>query len=116
MAIGTITVVNKYKMPDAYKSGSVIYIGRPSIFGNILHISIDTDRDKAVDTHRLWVIDAYNTNPVYKKAIDRLVTEVRQGHDVLLQCFCAPRRCHGDNIKDLVELIIAKGDRDADIT
>jgi hypothetical protein len=105
MTIGTITVVNKYKMPANYKAGSVIYIGRPSILGN--PFVMIKDRDVVVEANNTWMIKEYATNPVYKRHIDQLVKELRQGHDVLLQCFCAPKRCHGDNIKRLVELIIA---------
>jgi hypothetical protein len=100
-----ITVVNK----RGYQSngGISVYIGRPSILGNpYTHLKGKTlaeytvaTRDNAVKCYTKYFIDAIKNNKEFKAELDR-IKKLSEENDVYLVCWCAPKRCHGDIIKD----------------
>lgn len=75
-------VLNKHR--DVIPADA-IYIGRGhgSRAGNPFVIGPDGDRDQVCDRFRAEVLPT-------------LDVEYMRGHDLV--CFCAPRRCHGDDI------------------
>ena len=100
---GTITVVNKYTFkPEA--GDAVVYIGRGSALGNPWPIQAGTTETREV------VIQRYKDNLPGRLSNERTILalgfieqNVRDGRNVKLVCFCKPRACHGDWIKELVE-------------
>jgi len=48
------------------------------------------------DNSRLWL------------AIEELAYRVYEGEELNLVCFCAPKACHGDLIKDAIENITSR--------
>jgi hypothetical protein len=97
-----ITVIRKL-----FPVGStVIYIGRPTIFGNPFYMKSEAMRDEVVDKHRRHLREQYAMHKSVFNEINALVDRVRAGEHLALQCYCAPRRCHGDNIKELIEEIL----------
>lgn len=78
-----------------------VYIGRPSKWGNpfshldgtLAEYKVAT-RDEAVDRYAEWI----KKQPELLAALDEL-------KDKTLGCFCAPKRCHGDVLKQLAEKI-----------
>lgn len=73
-------VHNKYH--GTAPSGSV-YIGRGSPYGNPFVIGRDGDRDEVCDRFRDEALPVMDLSDL-------------RGRDVV--CFCAPKRCHGDDI------------------
>lgn len=101
--LGTITVVNKYTFKPEV-GDVVIYIGRGSPLGNPWPIKAGTSETREV------VIQRYKDNLPGKlsneqtaQALNYIEQRVRDGCNVKLVCFCKPRACHGDWIKELVE-------------
>lgn len=100
-----ITVINKYQKPN---SGE--YIGRSSPLGNpYSHISgtkaqfMVHDRDEAVAHFEAWLeVQIRERNWVVINELNRLLKLAKEG-DLELRCFCAPKRCHGDVIKEFLE-------------
>ena len=103
-----IKVVNKYKHT---KTPNDIYIGRGSVLGNpFTHLSTHTKAEIKVDT-REDAIEKYKEylNELIDKK-DRNVTNFlnvifkwAKSGDVNLVCYCSPKSCHGDVIKELIE-------------
>ena len=104
-----ITVVNKYKH-DA--TNQDIFIGRGSPFGNpYTHldskfndvIKCDT-REEAIESHKKWFYRAIKScgckNKDMKNGLRSLLMQLRLGEDINLVCYCKPKACHGDTIKE----------------
>lgn len=100
---GEITVKNKYKhRPSMYD----FYIGRGSALGNPFPIDDKNGqtRDVVIERYRSWLTHKINEeNPTVLQALNKLAEISLRGDPVNLVCFCAPKRCHGDIIKRVVE-------------
>ena len=78
------------------------YIGRGSPLGNPWPITDSDPRDAVIDRYKIWLIQQIQQkNQRVINELDRLAQLALQG-PVHLQCFCAPRRCHGDVIKQVI--------------
>lgn len=99
---GEVVVVNKYK-----HSGPYTYIGRGSVFGNPFPVSLG--RDKCIEKYREHLdlcLKQQKPNPLRKGMVE-LVDRVLAGETVYLGCFCKPKACHGDVIKQYIDNAIA---------
>lgn len=105
-----IYVVNKYRHSNTNRDRD-IYIGRGSPLGNP-YTSIKGRQTKALYTcdNREESIQKYReyleeqiriNNREIADALNKVWKLARTG-DVYLVCFCAPKPCHGDVIKELV--------------
>ena len=86
-----IKVVNIKTCKDWGKEGD-IYIGRGSPWGNPYRMRNNTLEE------RLRVIGLYEKNIIPKLNIEPLMKAKRLG------CYCKPKPCHGDGLKELIEL------------
>lgn len=100
-----ITVINKYQKPN---SGE--YIGRGSPLGNPYNHMPGTkaqfmvgSREEAVAHYESWLeVQIREKNRAVLMELYRLLQLAMKG-DLELRCFCAPKRCHGDVIKRVLE-------------
>jgi len=92
-----IKIVNKrnYKGPG-------IYVGRPSPLGNRFVIGRDGDRDEVIRKYRDFLATALHDDDKVKREFER-IEELNKKGDVILICWCAPSKCHGDVIKEMIE-------------
>lgn len=70
-----------------------IYIGRPSKWGNPFMIGKDGTREEVIEKYREYVLKN-----------DKLMGSLHELKGKVLGCWCAPKSCHGDALKELVEL------------
>lgn len=104
-----ITIVNKHHG----KQGE--YIGRGSPLGNPYSHMANTQaafkvatRDEAVKQYDAWLREQiFLGNPAVLHELQRLGDLAISG-PVSFQCFCAPQKCHGDVIKQVLFTAIAK--------
>lgn len=102
-----ITVQNKRQ------GGKGIYIGRGnkhnagSVLGNPFKMKHEGDRDRVVEAYRVWLENHMNKEDEVKQEIHRIAAKVKAGRSVNLVCWCAPKRCHGDVIKEAVAGLLA---------
>lgn len=110
MMRGTITVINKRKQAEFSHIPKHVYIGRPSVLGNpyLTKESKYVDgpiykHGEAIDLFNNYLnnpdADVYEMEPLYE-AMDEIGLALLEGTDVALVCWCAPRACHGNVIKD----------------
>lgn len=86
-----------------------IAVGRPSILGNPFKLGEDGTRDEVIGKYREWLgqkIEA--SDPVVMSEMRRIALAASQG-EVRLFCWCAPKHCHGDVIKEVVERYLDTG-------
>lgn len=105
----TITVVNKHTHTPTKND---FYIGRGSVLGN-KYTSKDLSKTKAefqcataeesISSFRKDLIEKISTKD--KLICDTLnaIWKMAKKGDVNLVCFCSPKCCHGDVIKELIE-------------
>ena len=86
----TTKVVNKYK--DSYD----VYIGRGSVFGNPFVIGRDGTREDVINKYRDYFLKQVHDNLMFKSQVLKLEGKT-------LGCFCKPKACHGDVIKEYLE-------------
>lgn len=104
-----ITVVNKYKHAPTRND---VYIGRGSILGNPFtsikdrktKASVVCDsREESVEKYKQHLIESIETK--VKPITDELnrIFKLAKEDDVNLVCYCSPKLCHGDVIKEILE-------------
>lgn len=95
-----IYIVNKH---THRATNNDIYIGRGSVLGNPFKIGSSNDRGTVIAKYKDYILrEIAEAN---EKIIDEFsrIKEVARYNDVNLICFCAPKACHGDVIKDILE-------------
>lgn len=91
----SITIVNKHHG----KSGE--YIGRGSPLGNPFVIGKDGSREQVIAKYRVWLNEQImRKNPVVLDELNRLGNKAIDEKGLALQCFCYPKPCHGEVIKE----------------
>lgn len=105
-----IRVVNKYKHTP---SENDIYIGRGSSLGNPFtnikdrqtkaEFVVDS-REESIQRYESFLREKINSKDEnISKELNHIYRLVKSGFDVNLVCFCAPKPCHGDIIKKIIE-------------
>lgn len=96
-----ITIVNKR---THLPSDDVdVYIGRGSPLGNPLPIGVDVDREQALLFYEHHLTSKIrDKDEAVRGELNRIWKAAKVGN-VNLVCYCAPRRCHGEFIKKLIE-------------
>ena len=90
-----IIIVNKHHG----KSGE--YIGRGSPLGNPFVIGKDGLREQVIAKYRVWLNEQImRKNPVVLDELNRLGNKAIDEKGLALQCFCYPKPCHGEVIKE----------------
>lgn len=90
-----IIIVNKHHG----KSGE--YIGRGSPLGNPFVIGKDGSREQVIAKYRIWLNEQImRKNPVVLDELNRLGNKAIDEKGLALQCFCYPKPCHGEVIKE----------------
>lgn len=82
------------------------YIGRGSPMGNpfVMENQSDAERNRVCDEYEQWIRKQIaNNNPRIINELRRLNAIHNEKGELTLGCFCAPKRCHGDFIKTILE-------------
>lgn len=89
-----------------------IYIGRGSVLGNpFTSIPIDrtkaefqcNSREESIEMFKEYIINKINNKD--KQVCDELnfIYKIAKDRNVNLICYCKPKSCHGDVIKEIIE-------------
>lgn len=109
-----ITILNGYK--DGWTGINKVYIGRRnkelklnrSPLANPFSINIDGDRETVIKKFRAWLdksieaVEKQDKNLPEVRELARLVRMHLNEEDIHLVCYCAPKDCHGDVIKEYI--------------
>jgi len=80
--------------PSGYVGGSPL--GNPFLLKDPNN---DIDRNKVCDEYEQWILDKIKNNDVKVTNELQRIRELHEIHNkVYLQCFCTPKRCHGETI------------------
>ena len=61
------------------------------------------DRDEAIERYSQYFDMMYGGNIRFKEVVDEIYEKWRRGEDVYLECYCKPKRCHGDFIVEKLQ-------------
>lgn len=70
-----------------------IYIGRPSKWGNPFEIGKDGTREEVIEKFRNYILNS------------DLLYDIMELDGKILGCWCSPKACHGDVLKEIIEEI-----------
>ncbi len=79
------------------------YIGRGSPLGNPFVMKNESDRNRVCDQYQVWFEQQVTSNNVVVMNELRRLYKLAKRGDLVLGCFCAPKRCHGETIKRFLE-------------
>jgi hypothetical protein len=81
-----------------------IRIDRASPLGNPFYMKSEAQRNEVCDKYEKWFASQISNkqSKVYIEIV-RLYKLARDGNHLNLQCWCAPKRCHGDTIKRFLD-------------
>ena len=68
-----------------------VYIGRPSKWGNPFVIGKDGSREDVVDLYKEYIMKS------------PLLNDIGELKDKTLGCWCKPKSCHGDVLKEIAD-------------
>lgn len=93
------------KVVHCKKSPHDIYIGRPSIFGNPFIMGEDGDREEVVEKYRQWLKtgNSFGNADATEQKRQAILKSLPVLRDKILGCWCSPKACHGDVLKELVD-------------
>ena len=75
---------------------NVVYIGRPSIYGNPFMIGKDGSRDEVIEKFEEYLAANVKEDTSMYTWLVRLQLCYEAGEKIALACYCTPKRCHGD--------------------
>jgi len=88
--------------------------GQEGILGNPYWMNDESKRDEVCDKFDIWFVATinhlfyYQLNVKDKKLISRIneLVELAKTKDIELACFCSPKRCHAESIKEVIETLL----------
>ena len=97
-----IRVVNlrNYRPAD---DETLIKIDRSSVLGNPFVMRTESERDLVCDQYAGRLNEQIKINKAVRDMLNRIWSLKKRGSNTALGCWCAPKRCHGDYIKQLIE-------------
>ena len=75
------------------------YIGRPSVLGNPYTIGRRT-RAEVIAQYRQWLRQEWVKKGAVQAELLRLARLAKAQQTLTLRCWCAPRACHGDVVRE----------------
>ncbi|RLG55659.1 MAG: hypothetical protein DRN95_07630 [Candidatus Hydrothermarchaeota archaeon] len=79
-----------------------IYVGRPTPLGNPFKETRDGTRDEVIEKYRPWLLDQLDSDNSTSMLFLRLFELLCREGELTLVCWCAPKRCHAEVIRDLL--------------
>lgn len=99
----TITIINM--RTGRYPRASYdVRVDRSHVLGNPFQMQHESQRDKVCDAYKEWFNKKLDTAD--KPVVDALheLNDIGEKHGKLnLFCWCAPKRCHAETIKEYLE-------------
>lgn len=88
----------------------LIKVDRSSVLGNVYKMrgNSNTERNRVCDEYKSYFMNKVKEKGKFRNEVIRIYRLVRDGNDVALGCWCAPKRCHAEVIKEFIESYLPK--------
>lgn len=71
--------------------------------GNPTELRHETEREKVIASYKIWLAEKIEAkDKAVCRALNQIFGAAKRG-EVELECFCSPKACHGDVIKQVIE-------------
>ncbi len=105
----SVYVVNKRTFKQK-EDDLTFYVGRPTFFGNPYVIGKDGTREEVVQKYKTkFFIPLLLKGDFYVMYILKTLAAIAKMKNLYLVCWCAPKACHGDVIKEFLDRYNATG-------
>lgn len=80
-------------------------VDRSSPLGNPFFMDNESQRDEVCDKYEVWFYKMLeeNVNESFLAHLQEIYEAALQSKEVALLCWCAPKRCHAETIKQFIE-------------
>ncbi len=75
---------------------NVVFVGRPSIYGNPFRIGQDGSREEVIEKFEGYLADNIKEDTSMYTWLVRLQLCYEVGDRIALACYCKPKACHAD--------------------
>lgn len=86
--------------------GEGFLVDRTTPVGNPFFMKDESQRDEVCDKYKEWfysVLFYNNLNYEFINYLKKLLKHYKQFGEITLICWCAPKRCHAETIKEWLE-------------
>jgi len=80
-----------------------VRVDRKSVLGNKFIMHNENERDIVCDKYNEWLEDNVINNDNVRKEMVKLYKMYKKYGKLRLFCWCAPKRCHAESIKNMLE-------------
>lgn len=97
-----IFVSNKRRPKSDTLNSLRVQIGRPNPLGNPYKIGEDGNRKTVIAKYEMLLRQKLLVGRAFDpmtKAFWQILQDFQAGKDIIMECWCAPKPCHGDVIK-----------------
>lgn len=100
--MNNIRIVNLRNHKADPMNETLIKIDRSSLLGNPYYMQYEGQRDEVCDKYETYFKDKIKSD---RKFIEELNTicEIAKSRNIALGCWCYPKRCHAETIKEYIE-------------
>jgi hypothetical protein len=82
----------------------LVKVDRSSVLGNVYVMRDESMRDEVCDKYAKYFDKKVKVKGSdFRNEVIRIYRMVRDGKDVALGCWCYPKRCHAEYIKEFIE-------------
>ena len=85
-----------------------IRVVRASVLGNPYYMVSEAYRDEVCEKYKKYFEQQIKTNDAFINELRRLFLIYKKYGKLELFCWCAPKRCHAETIKEFLEKYIEK--------
>lgn len=79
------------------------YVGRPSPLGNPFPLPKESLREECINKYKEWLYNKIETeDQSVLSELDRLSLIFEEHGELTLSCWCSPKRCHAEVIRDIL--------------
>ena len=99
-----MNVTSRVRLSNSRRDDEGEYVGRPTPLGNPFVMRDESERDEVCDKYARWFAQMLVEQP--PNVMNQLLSlreKLRLQGVLTLRCWCAPKRCHAESIKQWLE-------------
>lgn len=78
-------------------------VDRTSPIGNPFYMASEAKRDEVCDKYQLYFETQIETNREFRDYVYKILNALKTYKKVALYCWCAPKRCHAETIRNWLQ-------------
>ena len=104
-------LIGNLRNPREFGATASLRVDRATALGNPFYMHDESERDAVCDRYESYFPKLLATNHMARQEIIRAMACLRRGEDLVLLCWCAPKRCHAETIRRYLLAELAKEEK-----